>query len=90
MKSASMALFLVVLFPSTSRSQQRYTKNSNWFLAEQNSQHQWMRHLHCCGMRLEVIVDPSRENGRFHGHGRGSVFIHMSRVNRMAGIEPSA
>src|SRR6266705_6425118 len=27
-----------------------------------------MRHLHCCGMRLEMIVDPSREDGRFHGH----------------------
>src|SRR6266705_439699 len=27
-----------------------------------------MRHLHCCGMRLEMIVDPSREDGRFHSH----------------------
>src|SRR5882724_2389913 len=27
-----------------------------------------MCHLHCCRMRLEMIVDPSRENGRFHGH----------------------
>src|SRR5216684_1774848 len=26
-----------------------------------------MRHLHCCCMRLEMILDPSRENGRFHG-----------------------
>src|ERR1700730_12506853 len=26
-----------------------------------------MRHLHCCGMRPEMIVDPSSENGRFHG-----------------------
>src|SRR6267143_6630877 len=25
-----------------------------------------MRHLHCCRMRLEMIVDPSREDGRFH------------------------
>src|SRR5713226_192637 len=28
-----------------------------------------MRHLPGCGMRLEMIVDPSREDGRFHGHG---------------------
>src|SRR6266487_3123689 len=27
-----------------------------------------MCHLHCCGMRLEMIVDPSREDGRFHSH----------------------
>src|SRR5882724_3400960 len=27
-----------------------------------------MRHLHCCCMRLEMIVDPSREDGRLHGH----------------------
>src|SRR6266446_2806476 len=27
-----------------------------------------MCHLHGCGMRLEMIVDPSREDGRFHGH----------------------
>src|SRR6267143_6839279 len=27
-----------------------------------------MSHLHGCGMRLEMIVDPSREDGRFHGH----------------------
>src|SRR5260370_41604829 len=26
-----------------------------------------MRHLHCCPMLLEMIVDPSREDGRFHG-----------------------
>src|ERR1700730_4347174 len=26
-----------------------------------------MRHLRCCCMRLEMIVDPSREDGRFHG-----------------------
>src|ERR1700751_304989 len=26
-----------------------------------------MRHLHCCRMRLEMIVDPGREDGRFHG-----------------------
>src|SRR6266853_5964189 len=27
-----------------------------------------MCHLHCCGMRLEMIVDPSREDGCFHSH----------------------
>src|SRR5260370_265704 len=27
-----------------------------------------MCRLHCCGMRLEMIVDPSREDGRFHSH----------------------
>src|SRR6266849_4038261 len=27
-----------------------------------------MRHLHWCGMRLEMIVDPSREDGCYHGH----------------------
>src|SRR5882762_10675565 len=26
-----------------------------------------MCHLHCRRMRLEMIVDPSREDGRFHG-----------------------
>jgi hypothetical protein len=31
-------------------------------------QYQRMRYLHCYGMRPEMIIDPARENGRFHGY----------------------
>ena len=31
------------------------------------SQHQRMRHLHLLGVRKQMIVDPAREDRRFHG-----------------------
>src|SRR5216684_2501579 len=44
-----------------------------------------MRHLHCCCMRLEMILDPSRENGRFHGRRPRSwkrLHPHVQRQSR--------
>jgi len=35
------------------------------------SQHYWMRDLHLCSMRKQMIVDPAREDACFHCHCPG-------------------
>src|SRR5258706_7846906 len=49
-----------------------------------------MRHLHCCRMRLEMIVDPSREDGRFHSRRpRPWKRLHPHVQSQSRGGEPS-
>jgi hypothetical protein len=61
------------------------------FLGHGNGpQHQWMRYLHGCGMRPQVIVQPVKMVASIATiHGCGRVFIHWSRSNRVSGILPS-
>ena len=65
---------------------------SVFFLAAANrAQHQWICHLNLCRMWMEMIVDPTGKNRRFHRNvqGCGRVLIQMSSSQRVAPSLPS-
>src|SRR3954447_14185580 len=61
------------------------------------AQHHWMRHLHLCSMRKQMIVDPAGEDRRFHRYrpGRWKSFHPAIQVraccrNRALLLDPAA